>query len=93
MPATVTLQTLDFPSRIVAKIRGWLHDITALRATEMMKFQEEAKHIGPAPKNGNYLRGRYFSMMLNSAIRTDVDIVGIAPRGPGAHVRASPGHD
>ncbi len=76
MSTAEVLQPSEFLSSVVAKIPGWLHDFTALRTIEMMKFQEAASTSGPLLEIGVF-RGRYFSIMLDSAIRTGADIFGI----------------
>ncbi len=60
----------------VRPIPGWLEDYTALMANELLKFQERVGVKGPLLEIGVYA-GKFFSVLLLSACRTQEKIIGL----------------
>jgi hypothetical protein len=60
----------------VSKIDGWLSRGAAIRSMDILEFQELNAICGPLLEIGVY-KGKYFSVLLRSAIRTGDNILGI----------------
>jgi hypothetical protein len=66
----------QFFDDVVRKIPGWLHDFTAFRTMDILKFQEKEKISGPLFEVGVF-RGKYFSILLRSAIESGTTAFGL----------------
>jgi hypothetical protein len=65
-----------FLETVVHPIPGWLDDYTALRTMDLLEFQETSGLGGSLLEIGVFA-GRYFSILLNSARRSEAAIVGL----------------
>lgn len=65
-----------FLTTVVSTIPGWLVDYTALRTMDILDWQEAHDIKGPLLEIGVFA-GRYFSILLRSAVRTGDVIVGL----------------
>jgi hypothetical protein len=65
-----------FLVNVVYNIPGWLLDYTALATMEILKFQEQTEISGSLFEIGVFA-GRYFSILLRSALNSDSTIVGL----------------
>ena len=63
-----------FLVNVVYNIPGWLLDYTALATMEILKFQEQTEISGSLFEIGVFA-GRYFSILLRSALNSDSTIV------------------
>src|SRR5690348_15411573 len=66
----------EFYNKVVCNIAGWLHQGAAIRTIDILEFQEEKGIAGSLLEIGVF-SGRYFSILLRSASRTDARIVGV----------------
>lgn len=76
MPDAQNLEPSKFLAEVVNKIQGWLHDYTALRTIDILKFQEDSGIRGPLFEIGVF-KGRYFSILLASGIRSESGVFGL----------------
>jgi hypothetical protein len=60
----------------VHKVKGWLNDYAAIRTMEFLDWQESQGMSGPVLEIGVF-SGRYFSILLRSAVRTGSRAVGV----------------
>jgi hypothetical protein len=65
-----------FLKDVVQTVPGWLEDYTALRTMDLLDWQERSEIGGPLLEIGIYA-GRYFSLLLRSALRTGDAIVAL----------------
>jgi hypothetical protein len=65
-----------FLHELVAKVPGWLEDYAALRTMDLLTLQERAPITGSLLEIG-VAWGRYFALLLRSAVRTGERIVGV----------------
>jgi|GEM_PF-913520 len=65
-----------FLHELVATVPGWLEDYAALRSMDLLALQERAPVTGSLLEIG-VAWGRYFSLLLRSAVRTGERIVGV----------------
>ena len=65
-----------FLINVVHGIPGWLVDYTALTTMDILEFQEQAGISGSIFEIGVYA-GRYFAILLRSALKSDSVIVGL----------------
>jgi hypothetical protein len=61
---------------LVSQIPGWLEDFAALRSMDLLSLQERAGISGPLLEIGVFL-GRYFALLVRSAVRTGERIAGV----------------
>lgn len=66
----------DFLQNTVHRLEGWLEDYAALRSLDLLWWQEQKGVRGPLVEIGVF-RGRYFSLLLESAARTGDAVLGI----------------
>jgi methyltransferase family protein len=66
----------SFLMNVVHSIPGWLIDYTALATMDILRFQEKSGISGSIFEIGVYA-GRYFSILLRSALMSDSVIVGL----------------
>jgi hypothetical protein len=65
-----------FLVNVVHNIPGWLVDYTALTTMEILQFQEYTEISGSLLEIGVFA-GRYFSILLRSALKSDSVVVGL----------------
>src|ERR1700722_12160094 len=61
---------------IISQIHGWLNQGAAIRTMDILEFQESNAIRGPLLEIGVY-KGKYFSVLLRSGIKTGDNILGI----------------
>jgi hypothetical protein len=66
----------EFLREQVHKVKGWLNDYAAIRTIELLDWQETRGMSGPVLEIGVFA-GRYFSILLRSAVRTGSVAVGV----------------
>ena len=66
----------EFLREQVHKVKGWLNDYAAIRTIELLDWQEARGMSGPVLEIGVFA-GRYFSILLRSAVRTGNLAVGV----------------
>jgi hypothetical protein len=66
----------EFLRRVVHNIPGWLQDFAAILTMDLLAYQERQKIAGSLLEIGVF-QGRYFSVLLASALRTDSRLVGV----------------
>jgi len=66
----------EFLREQVHKVKGWLNDYAAIRTIELLDWQEARGMSGPVLEIGVFA-GRYFSILLRSAVRTGNVAVGV----------------
>jgi hypothetical protein len=66
----------EFLREQVHKVKGWLNDYAAIRTIELLDWQEARGMSGPVLEIGVFA-GRYFSILLRSAVRTGSVAVGV----------------
>jgi hypothetical protein len=66
----------EFLERVVHEIPGWLEDYTAIRSMDLLRYQEESG-LSDAILEIGVFAGRYFSILLRSAMKQRSTIVGL----------------
>lgn len=74
--ATDSATKYDFYHKVVCSIPGWLEQGAAIRTLDMLEFQEDSGVTGSLLEIGVHA-GRYFSILVRSAARTNARVVGI----------------
>ncbi|HEY0394660.1 MAG TPA: class I SAM-dependent methyltransferase [Candidatus Elarobacter sp.] len=65
-----------FFTGFVSAVPGWLEEYAALRTMDLLALQENARITGPLLEIGVFM-GRYFAVLLRSAVRAGERIVGV----------------
>jgi Methyltransferase domain len=72
----IDLGDYDFLAQFVHGVPGWLEDYAAIRTMDLLAYQEREGITGSLLEIGVF-HGRYFALMLRSAVRTGEHIVGL----------------
>jgi hypothetical protein len=65
-----------FLHQVVHTLPGWLEDFSAVRTIDLLRFQEVEEIAGPLLEIGVF-QGRYYSILLESAVRSRSRVIGV----------------